>query len=580
MYTLRFILAAAASLATLTISAQQNQLTDVQITGHVYEPLRLSPTDARIASLQVPAGFTVQRFAEGLNNPRIIDVADDGTVYVTQREPGNLVMMRDLDGDGIVDIQRVVLRRPQLHGILIDGRDIYLTTIQTIYRGTLGADGSVNNLRVHVRNLPEGGQHPNRTLGKSPEGELFVSVGSTCNECREPNPEHATLLRIKGESFGPRSNREIFASGLRNTIGFGWHPTSGALYGLDHGIDWLGDDEQSEELNQITGDARYGWPYVYDEDQFNPHVEPLRTSLEAWAEMSEEPVGLYTAHSAPMQMDFYTGSQFPAEFRNDAFVAMRGSWNRKPPSGYEVVRVRFNSAGEFEAFEPFVTGFLQPQPDGSFGFFARPVGLKQASDGSLLVGDDTNNVIYRVAHNASKLGTPAPQLLASEILEAKLADPISLSSKAFATNGAIPEKYTDYGAGVSPALSWRNVPAGTKSFVVMMEDPAAVSPLPFVHWTLVNLPARLRGIHEGVAPQVFPWRSSSVKQGANSRSETGYFGPRPPVGGPAHRYHFQIFALDTTLHLPTGFNRRTLLRAMEGHVLAEGVLVGTFARPD
>lgn len=573
-----------ASLLSVSTSAQQGQLTDVEVQGFIYEPQRLPPTDARIQSLRVPQGFHVQRFAEGLDNPRMLAVAGDGTVYVTQRTPGNLVMLRDTDGDGIADIQKVVVRQRQLHGIAIRDREIFLADIKTVYAGPILADGRIGPRRVVTRGLPDGGQHPNRTLEFSPDGELFVSVGSTCNECREPNPQHATLQRILSDAArssrpDQAAKREIYASGLRNALGFGWHPSSGRLYAFDNGIDWLGNDEQSEELNEITeAGQRFGWPYVYDDDQINPHTEPVELSSEQWAEMSEEPVGMYTAHAAPMQMTFYTGAQFPIEYRNDAFVPMRGSWNRKPPSGYEVLRIRFDTSGSFTAFEPFVTGFIQPLSEGDgVGFFGRPVGVATAKDGALLFTDDTNNMIYRVA-SAGEPPTPDPQVLAKEIFDSP--STIRVTSSAISAGGEIDLKYSDYGKGISPPLRWSSLPAGTQTVVLMMEDPNAISPLPFVHWTLINLPPSLRGLPENVRKAFAPLRGQPARQGSNSKSERGYFGPRPPAGDPPHPYHFQVFALDTTLDLPDGFNRHALLQAMRGHVLAEGELVGMFQAPE
>jgi len=563
------------------LDAQQARLTDVSIQGFIYEPQRLAPTDARIQSLNVPQGFRVQRFAEGLDNPRMLAVADDGTVYVTQRTPGNLVMLRDTDDDGIADVQKVVLRQRNLHGIAIRGREVFLADIKAIYAGDILADGRIGQRRIVTAGLPDGGQHPNRTLAFSPDGELFVSVGSTCNECREPNPQHATLQRVGNDTTRSSrpdryAGREIYASGLRNALGFGWHPASGRLYAFDNGIDWLGNDEQSEELNEITAAGqRFGWPYVYDDDQINPHTEPLETTSEQWAEMSEEPVGMYTAHAAPMQMNFHTGVQFPTEYRNDAFVSMRGSWNRKPPAGYEVVRVRFDSSGGFSAFEPFVTGFIQPIDNGH-GFFGRPVGTATARDGALLFTDDTNNMIYRVAA-AGTAASADPQVLAKEIFDAP--STIAVSSAAIPAGGAIDLKYSDYGDGISPPLRWSSLPANTQSLVLMMEDPDAISPLPFVHWTMINLPPSLRALPANVSKAFAPLRGQPARQGSNSKSERGYFGPRPPVGDPPHHYHFQIFALDTRLELPDGFNRHALLQAMRGHVLAEGELVGTFQAP-
>jgi Raf kinase inhibitor-like YbhB/YbcL family protein len=570
------LLLASSVLLVQPLSAQQGQLTDVEILHHVFEPQRVAPTDARIATLTAPAGFHVQRFAEGLDNPRMIAVAEDGTIYITQRKPGNVVMLRDADGDGVADLQRIVARIKDVHGIEIRGREIYLADIKRIYGGDLMPNGSIRGLRVLVRGMPDGGQHPNRTLEFSPDGKLFVSIGSTCNECREPNPLHATIQRVQALDDGRDASRTPFAlhaSGLRNALGFGWHPGSGRMYAFDNGIDALGDDEQSEELNEIGAGQRYGWPYVYDEDQINPHTEPLELTSEQWAALSEEPVGLYTAHAAPMQMTFYTGAQFPLEFRNDALIPMRGSWNRKPASGYEVLRVRFSPDGDFQAFEPFVTGFLT---DGGQAFFGRPVGAAVARDGALLVGDDTNNILYRVAHG-EPTGAPSPQALASAIFSAPAT--IRVSSPAIAANGPIPRRYTDYGRGVSPPLAWSHVPSGAKTLVLLMEDPDAIAPLPFVHWTMVNIPAGLRSLPENVRKSFRPPQPEDALQGSNSKSERGYFGPRPPPGDPPHRYHFQVFALDTTLALPDGFNRRALLEAMEGRVLAQGELVGAFQQP-
>jgi glucose/arabinose dehydrogenase len=174
-------------------------------------------------------------------------------------------------------------------------------------------------------------------------------VGSTCNACKETNPENATILQFGLDGAG----RRTYAAGLRNTLGFAWHPETRELWAFDHGIDWLGDQAQGEELNLVTAGAQYGWPYVYGKSEFNPADPPPEgITHEEWAKKSQEPVLLYDAHAAPMQMLFYTGSQFPSEFRNNAFVAMHGSWNRKPPSGYEVVRIRFQN-GKPTAIERF-----------------------------------------------------------------------------------------------------------------------------------------------------------------------------------------------------------------------------------
>jgi Raf kinase inhibitor-like YbhB/YbcL family protein len=245
----------------------------------------------------------------------------------------------------------------------------------------------------------------------------------------------------------------------------------------------------------------------------------------------------------------------------------------------------FSASGDFIGFEPFVTGFLQPQPKTApplpgaqplppDGYIGRPTGLAIAKDGALLIGDDSNNVIYRVTYGDS-VPTPTPQKLASEILDAQSSTPMRIGSSAFAAGGTIPAKYSDYDKGVSIPLSWGAAPNGTQEVVLMMEDPDATSPLPFVHWLLAASPLE-SSLPEGVAKIERPRRT--LRQGSNSRSESGYVGPRPPAGDPPHHYHFQIFALDRKIDLPSGFNRHALIAAMQGHVLAKGEVVGLFGK--
>ncbi len=376
---------AAALLAAVFFAIGQ---VDVRLVSHIYQPAELDPADARVAQLRLPPGFQVRKFAEGLGNPRILAVAADGTVYVTRRQEGDVVMLRD-SGNGRAGAPRVVARHPGMHGIAIHGNRVYLAAIREVFYADRRPDGSLGPLTAIIKDLPDGGQHPNRTLAVGPDKMLYITVGSTCNACDEPNPEHATILRadLNGQ------NREIFARGLRNTLGFGWHPQTGELWSMDHGIDWLGDDEQKEELNRLVRGAHYGWPVVYEMGRINPRQDPTRVNKARYT----SPTLLYTAHAAPMQMVFYTGAQFPAEYRNDAFVAMRGSWNARPPVGYEVARVRFRS-GRPVSVEPFLTGFLVQQGPDRWGHFGRPAGIALTLDGALLVSDDTRGVLYRVSY--------------------------------------------------------------------------------------------------------------------------------------------------------------------------------------
>lgn len=378
--------------SALMLAAQQENKDAVK-TGHELRPDETAATPERINNLKVPAGFRISKFAEGLGNPRMIAVADDGAVYVTRRDSGDVVLLRDVDGDGRADGQNVVAKKDDLHGIAIHGNRVYLATVNEVFVADRKSDGSIGELRQIIGGLPPGGRHPNRTLAVGPDNMLYTTVGSTCNVCIEDNEETATILRSKLDGSG----RTIFARGLRNTLGIAWHPETKELWGMDNGSDWLGDMKPKEELNRLVDGAHYGWPFVYNNGEPNRLVNlPKGTTYEQWAAKAKEPVLTHDAHAAPMQMVFYTGNQFPAEYRNNAFVAMRGSWNRKPPSGYEVVRIRFQN-GKPTSIEPFLTRFLYQQ-GGDWAHFGRLVGVAMMRDGSLLIGDDTNGIIYRVSH--------------------------------------------------------------------------------------------------------------------------------------------------------------------------------------
>jgi glucose/arabinose dehydrogenase len=374
--------------------AQQPQpLQTAELSGSLLRPQQLDFEASLLSRLSLPPGFRVQVFAGGLGQPRVMAAAADGTVYLTRRGTQDVVAIKDTDGDGRADAARKVVPFLEgVHGLLLQGSTLYLATDTALFTATLQPDGTATRPVRLLGDLPDAGQHPNRTLALGPDGLLYLSVGSTCNACDDANPDNATLQRMRPDGSG----REPVARGLRNTIGFAWHPTTGELWGLDHGSDWRGDDQPPEELNRIEAGRHYGWPFCFADrqpDQYLP-AEPKGSAKGEFCAATVAPVLTYQAHSAPMQLRFYTGTQFPADYAGDAFVTLRGSWNRNPASGYKVVRVRFRD-GQPVGFEDFLTGFLT---DGGTAHFGRLVGLTQLPDGSLLVGDDTNGVIYRVAY--------------------------------------------------------------------------------------------------------------------------------------------------------------------------------------
>lgn len=567
--------------------AQQGDGTDIGYKVSVFKPNKVLPTSDKLAQIKAPAGFTVKPFAAGLGNSRIIAVSDDGIVYVSRRDEGDVLMLKDEDGNGVADKAPVVVaNRAQAHGLAIHEGKLYLATVKEIFVAAIKADGTLGPLTLLVGDLPDSGQHPNRVMEFGPDGMLYVSVGSTCNACNESNAENATILRLSPDG----KSRSIFASGLRNTIGYDWNPNTGELWGLDHGIDFLGDEVQPEELNKIERGKQYGWPHVYGEGGINPQsTPPGGITKEQWKAQSTPMTLGYTAHAAPMQFKFYTAAAFPAEYQGDAFATMRGSWNRNPASGYEIVRVHYEN-GQPQSIEPFVTGFLT---DGGTTHIARPVGLAVARDGALLMADDANGVIYRIAYTgtaaAGKTAPVAPVKAMEDQAGRGVGVPLALdrtetaaaqanldvSSTTIKPDAKIPEKHSEYYDGVSPALRWPAV-KDALSYALIMEDPDAKPVTPYVHWVAWNIPSDAASLPEGLQEQARLTEPEGMMQGLTSSGTNGYLGPKPPVGDPAHHYHIQIFALDALLDLPGTADRDALLTAIKGHVLSKGELVGTY----
>jgi glucose/arabinose dehydrogenase len=364
--------------------------TSSQINGYIFRPAVKPATDENVQQLKVPPGFAVNKFADQIGKPRILVVSEGGHVYTSDREAGLVIMLHDTDGDGVANNKQSVANIKQAHGLAIHNSKMYIVAVREVYVADMNDDGTLGQPIMIMDNLPDGGQHPNRTIAFGPDGMMYITIGSTCNSCDEPNDLHATIVRANPDG----SNMKIFAKGLRNTIGFGWHPQTGEMWGMDHGIDWLGDDEQKEEVNLLKENANYGWPYIFGEGKYNPGDRPPGdTTYQQYLQLTTLPTVTYQAHSAPMQMAFYTGTQFGADYQNDAFVAMRGSWNRSKPVGYKVVRLNFEN-GKPTAFDDFLTGFLI---DNERAHFGRLVGVAVHTDGSVLVSDDTNGVIYRIS---------------------------------------------------------------------------------------------------------------------------------------------------------------------------------------
>jgi glucose/arabinose dehydrogenase len=395
----------------------------------VNRPERRDFSPALLAQLHLKSGFQIKAYATNVMGARMLARGPDGSIYVTAPTTSQVSRLRDSNGDGDVDDagERAVVASatttPALqgvHGIAFNEDRVYLASVKSVVSGTVGSDGAFTGLTTLVSDLPDGGQHANRTIAVGPDGKLYVSVGSDCNACAESNSEHATMLRLNldGSAASNPPNPQhpmlahnpmamisprVWASGLRNTLGFDWHPTTSELWGFDQGSDGLGDQLPLEELNRLTAGRSYGWPYCFNQRQVDPVVdEPSQMTTKAQYCPGTEPnVAGVEAHSSPIAFLFYRGGQFPAEYRNDAFQVLRGSWDRTAPVGYKVVRVHFEGGspaavpGTTSPVEDFLSGFLI---EGGRAHFGRLAGLTVDATGALVLSDDTNGVIYRISY--------------------------------------------------------------------------------------------------------------------------------------------------------------------------------------
>lgn len=378
-------------LALTLLTSACAQMTSFLTQGKALRTDRVEATEARVRSLKLPPGFSIAVLARGLENPRMLAVSDDGTLYVTRPGQDDVLMLK-LDAAGKASApQPAVSGLRDVHGIVFRGKKVYLAAPRTVWSYDVAADGKFINQSTLISDLPSGGNHRNRTLGIGPDNMLYITVGSTCNICDEKNPENATVLRADLQG----KNRKIFAKGLRNTMGFGWHPETKEMWGFDHGSDWAGNDVPPEELNKIVEGGDYGWPFCYGDKTPIPNAhEPQGSTKQQYCGRTTASTLGYQAHSSPLQAAFYQGKMFPAEYKNNIFIAFRGSWNRDPATGYKIVRVKFVN-GKPTRFEDFVSGFLLSNGTEHFG---RLAGVAVAKDGSLIIADDTNGVMYRVTY--------------------------------------------------------------------------------------------------------------------------------------------------------------------------------------
>ncbi|NEP19171.1 MAG: sorbosone dehydrogenase family protein [Leptolyngbya sp. SIO4C1] len=362
------------------------------------------PTDAQ---LQVPEGFVVNVFAEGLDRPRWLALTPNGDVLVTETRQNRIRLLQDGDGDGVAESRTTFANANNgldiPFGMAFAGDSFFLGNTDAVLRFAFtSGQTALTGTGTEIADLPGGGynQHWTRNVVAAPDGnQLYVSVGSRSNVSEEPLPRASVqTMNLDG------SSQQTFAYGLRNPVGLDFHPATGELYTTVNERDGLGDDLVPDYLTRIRRGEFYGWPYAYLSPE---NIDPRQTrsgqsKRPELAAQTQIPDVLFQSHSAALGLQFYDGSTFPERYQNGAFVAFRGSWNRSQGTGYKVVYVPFENGRPVGHYEDFLTGFLiDPSGPTTWG---RPVGLLVLPDGSLLVTEEMNNRIYRIQYVGTSTG--------------------------------------------------------------------------------------------------------------------------------------------------------------------------------
>lgn len=346
-----------------------------------------------IEKIKLPPGFEISVFAEDVVNARSLALGDAQTLFVSTRTQGKVYAIKH-NGTKAQKIITIASDLNQPNGVAFRKGSLFVAEINRVLR--------YDNIEAQLDNppkpvvvstqFPSDKHHGWKFIRFGPDGLLYVPIGAPCNIC-EPGDPYASITRINVDT--PNTKPEIFARGIRNTVGFDWNPKTGDLWFTDNGRDMLGDDIPPEELNRAekTG-QHFGYPYCHAGDIVDPEFGSKRACKEF-----TPPEVKFQAHSAGLGLRFYTGNSFPVEYRNQIFIAQHGSWNRTKKVGYKLVTVNADTKnGQKPEYKVFAEGWL----DDKENVWGRPVDVLVLADGSLLVSDDTANAIYRITYKAPK----------------------------------------------------------------------------------------------------------------------------------------------------------------------------------
>jgi glucose/arabinose dehydrogenase len=342
------------------------------------------------AKLKVPAGFNIEVYASGIANARSLAEGDKGTIFVGSRLVGNVyAITTDKDGKRTVKTIASGLHRP--NGVAFKNGTLYIAELSKISKVEKAEDNldSPAKLTTIYDDLPKDEAHGWKFIAIGPDNKLYVEVGQPGNNVLHDDA-HGQIRRINLDGSGA----EVYARGVRHSVGFDWHPESKQFYFSDNGRDWMSEDVPEDELNRATKvGEHFGAPYCLQGNIVDPEF--------GWGKSCSDytpPVGLLGPHAGVLGLRFYTGKMFPAAFKNQIILARHGSWNRSKKVGGDVLLVKLNKDGTMKSTEPLITGFIEENK-----YIGRPVDVLQMKDGSLLVSDDYNGAVYRVTYGKQKV---------------------------------------------------------------------------------------------------------------------------------------------------------------------------------
>jgi glucose/arabinose dehydrogenase len=350
-------------------------------------PPQPPPAVAPLADLVVLPGFQIGVFASGLTGARHLAVSPEGVLVVGRR--AEIVALPDRDGDGRAEPEVLLSGLTYAHSVAFANGYMYFTTTPALMR-VRWVDGRPSGTPEQLADLPTStpSLHTSRSLVIGRDGRLYVSIGSSCNVCVEPDARRTTIQVFDADG----KNGRTFASGLRNAVGMAWHPETGKLWTTDIGQDQLSETLPPDEIDIVEEGRHYGYPFYYGRGVPNTAPEVQDVTRPVTAEQAVPPVVELPAHTTPLGLAFYTGTQFPASYRQALFVTMKGSSTIPNKVGYKLVRVLMKD-GRPAGVEDFATGWLK---DGAVS--GRPVGLVTGADGALYVADDNKGFIYRISY--------------------------------------------------------------------------------------------------------------------------------------------------------------------------------------